>query len=82
MSSRYWSSSPNTSSSAALLDWSPSDINMTYMCEYYEVLHMRHYVGAPVLSHWHHGAVALLRQDLHDLEVSYIIFIVNACAGA
>jgi hypothetical protein len=22
-----------------------------YMCEYYEVLHMRHYVAAPVLSH-------------------------------
>jgi hypothetical protein len=27
-------------------------------------------------------AVALLRQDLHDLEVGYIVFIVNACAGA
>jgi hypothetical protein len=23
-----------------------------------------------------------LLQDLHDLEVSYVVFIVNACAGA
>jgi hypothetical protein len=34
-----------------------------------------------------HGATAhavpeSLLQDLHDLEVGYIIFIVNACAGA
>jgi hypothetical protein len=28
------------------------------------------------------GVVALLRQDLHDLEVGYVVFIVNACAGA
>jgi hypothetical protein len=46
------------------------------------VLHVRHYVGALVLSHWCHGAVALLRQDLHDLEFGYVVFIVNACAGA
>jgi hypothetical protein len=31
---------------------------------------------------WHRGAVVLLRQDLHDLEVGYIVFIVNACVGA
>jgi hypothetical protein len=37
-----------------------------YVCEYYEVLHVRHYVIALVLSHWHHG-----------IE----IFIINACAG-
>jgi hypothetical protein len=24
----------------------------------------------------------LLLQDLHDLEVGYIVFIINACAGA
>jgi hypothetical protein len=24
----------------------------------------------------------LLLQDLHDLEVGYVVFIVNACAGA
>jgi hypothetical protein len=42
---------------------------------------MRHYVGTPVLSHWRHGAVTLLHQDLHDLEVGYVIFIINACAG-
>jgi hypothetical protein len=53
-----------------------------YVCDYYEVLHVRHYVGASVLSHWHHGVVALLLQDLHDLEVGYVVFIVNACAGA
>jgi hypothetical protein len=34
-----------------------------------------------------HGGVARavpesLLQDLHDLEVGYIVFIVNACAGA
>jgi hypothetical protein len=34
-----------------------------------------------------HGDVARavpksLLQDLHDLEVGYIVFIVNACAGA
>jgi hypothetical protein len=52
-----------------------------YVCEYYEVLHMRHYVGTSMLSHWRHGAVTLLHQDLHDLEVGYIIFIINACAG-
>jgi hypothetical protein len=52
------------------------------VCEYYEVLHVRHYVGAPVLLHWRHGVVALLRQDLHDLEVGYVVFIINACAGA
>jgi hypothetical protein len=28
------------------------------------------------------GAVALLCRDLHDLEVGYVVFIVNACAGA
>jgi hypothetical protein len=54
----------------------------SYVCKYYEVLHVRYYVGAPVLSHWHRGAVALLRQDRHDLEVGYVVFIVNACAGA
>jgi hypothetical protein len=52
------------------------------VCEYYEVLHVQHYVGAPVLSHWRHGAVALLRQYPHELEVGYFVFIVNACAGA
>jgi hypothetical protein len=24
----------------------------------------------------------LLLQDLHDLEVGYVVFIINACAGA
>jgi hypothetical protein len=28
------------------------------------------------------GVVAPWRQDLHDLEVGYVVFIVNACAGA
>jgi hypothetical protein len=30
------------------------------------------------------GVVALVSRhpDLHDLEVSYVVFIVNACAGA
>jgi hypothetical protein len=50
--------------------------------KYYEELHERHYVGVPVLSHWHSGAVALWRRDLHDLEVGYFVFITNACAGA
>jgi hypothetical protein len=32
---------------------------------------------------WHcGGAMVLLHQDLHDLEVVYIVFIVNASAGA
>jgi hypothetical protein len=31
---------------------------------------------------YHTGIMVLWRQDLHDLEVSYIIFIVNTCAGA
>jgi hypothetical protein len=43
---------------------------------------VRDYFVAPVLSHWRRGAMALLRQDLHDLEVGYVVFIVNACAGA
>jgi hypothetical protein len=34
----------------------------------------------------HGGAACVapesLLQDLHDLEVGYIVFIVNACAGA
>jgi hypothetical protein len=30
----------------------------TCMCEYYRVLHVRHYVVAPVPSHWRHGAKA------------------------
>jgi hypothetical protein len=34
------------------------------------------------MAPWHHGVVALLRQDLHDLEVGYVVFIINACAGA
>jgi hypothetical protein len=42
---------------------------------------VRHYVVAPVLLHWCRGAVALLRQDLHDLEVDYVVFIVNTYAG-
>jgi hypothetical protein len=52
------------------------------MCEYYEVLQVRDYVVAPVLSHWCRGAAVLLHQDPHDLEVGYIVFIVNACARA
>jgi hypothetical protein len=30
------------------------------------------------------GVVALVswHRDLHDLEVGYVVFIVNACAGA
>jgi hypothetical protein len=28
------------------------------------------------------GAVALILRVLHDLEVGYIDFIINACAGA
>jgi hypothetical protein len=31
---------------------------------------------------WRCGVVVLLRQDLHDLEVGYVVFIVNASAGA
>jgi hypothetical protein len=34
------------------------------------------------MAPWCHGAVVLLRQDLHDLEVDYVVFIVNACAEA
>jgi hypothetical protein len=34
-----------------------------------------------IMALWHRGAIALLRQDLHDLEVGYVVFIVNACAG-
>jgi hypothetical protein len=29
-----------------------------------------------------HVAPESLLQDLHNLEVSYVVFIVNACAGA
>jgi hypothetical protein len=36
----------------------------------------------PVLALWRRSTVALLCQDLHDLEVGYIVFIVNAHAGA
>jgi hypothetical protein len=50
--------------------------------EHYEVLHVRHYVVVLVLSHWHRGAVELWRRDLHDLEVGYVGFIINACVGA
>jgi hypothetical protein len=50
--------------------------------KYYEVLHVRHYVIAPVLSHWRRGIVGSWHQDLHDLEVGYVVFLVNACAGA
>jgi hypothetical protein len=32
-----------------------------YVCKYYEVLHMQHYVGAPVLLHWRYGTVAPCR---------------------
>jgi hypothetical protein len=52
------------------------------VCEYYGVLHVRHYVVAPVPSHWRHGAEALWRQVFHDLEVGYVGFTINACAGA
>jgi hypothetical protein len=52
------------------------------MYEYYEVLHVRHYVVAPVLSHWHRGVVTLWRRDLHDLEVGYVVFIINTYVGA
>jgi hypothetical protein len=45
------------------------------------VLHVRYYVVALVLSHWRQGVVALWRRVLHDLEVGYIGFIINACAG-
>jgi hypothetical protein len=31
----------------------------SHVYEYYEELHERHYVIAPVLSHWRSGAVAL-----------------------
>jgi hypothetical protein len=38
------------------------------------------------MSTWHQGVVRAtsesLLQDLHDLEVGYIIFIINAYAGA
>jgi hypothetical protein len=47
-----------------------------------EVLDVRHYVVEPMLLYWRRGAVALWRQDLHDLEVCYVVFIINACAGA
>jgi hypothetical protein len=30
----------------------------------------------------HVVTLASWRQDLHDLEVGYVVFIVNACAGA
>jgi hypothetical protein len=49
--------------------------------EYNEVLHVRHYVVAPVLSHWRRDVAVSWRQDLHDLEVVYVVFIVNAYAG-
>jgi hypothetical protein len=73
-----------------LLDWSPDNVYMPYVCEYYKELHVRHYVVASVLLHWHcgivalwhQGAVALYRRVLHDLEVAYVGFIINACAGA
>jgi hypothetical protein len=52
------------------------------MCEYYGVLHVRHYILAPVLWHWCHGSKAPWRRVLHDLEVGYVGFIINACAGA
>jgi hypothetical protein len=40
-----------------------------------------HYVATPVLLHWHCGVGALWRRVLHDLEVGYISFIINAYAG-
>jgi hypothetical protein len=46
--------------------------------KYYEVLHVWHYVITPVLSHWRCGAMALWHRDLHDLEVGYVVFIINA----
>jgi hypothetical protein len=52
-----------------------------YMCEYYVELHVQDYVIEPVRSHWCHGVVALWRQVIHDLEVGYVGFIINACAG-
>jgi hypothetical protein len=45
--------------------------------EYYEVLPLvvlSHCTGVVALESW--------RQDLHDLEVGYIGFIINACGGA
>jgi hypothetical protein len=67
-----------------LLCWTGSGRShgVLYVCECYEVLHVHHYVMMIVLSHWHHGAMALLHRGLHDLEVSYVSFIINACAGA
>jgi hypothetical protein len=36
-----------------------------------------------VLPFWHWViALELPHQDLHDLEVSYVGFIINACVGA
>jgi hypothetical protein len=43
-----------------------------YAYDYSEVLPLRHWVIAPKSLH----------QDLHDLEVSYVGFIINAWAGA
>jgi hypothetical protein len=39
------------------LDPDPEGVIMRrpYVCEYNEVLHVRHYVVAPVLSHWCRG---------------------------
>jgi hypothetical protein len=40
------------------------------------VVHVRVRGGAA------HAVPKSLLQDLHDLEVGYVVFIVNACAGA
>jgi hypothetical protein len=43
-----------------LLCWTGSERSHValHMYKYHEVLYVQHYVGAPVLSHWRHGAVA------------------------
>jgi hypothetical protein len=52
------------------------------VCEYYEVLHVRHYFIVPMLLHWHRGAVALWHRVLHNLEVGCVDFIINVCVVA
>jgi hypothetical protein len=41
-----------------------------------------HCASVVALASWRQGVVALIHRVLHDLEVSYVSFIINACAGA
>jgi hypothetical protein len=38
--------------------------------------------GVVTLASWRRGAAALWRRVLHNLEVGYVSFIINACVGA